>query len=289
MLPSCPRNSAIPPRGRLAPPPQSLPTRRPFRCRPRPCGPGHHRISVMIPGLAFHSVAMCFRAWRAYCCPGPGSSDAIHLMAACASVKIVTRSGAVFLLEAKSNDRARAAHSTSNASWLCPMCVLTPTQDTPFLHTTAYPVAPSSSRDPSVNMVRPGQVASDAAFASASPLAVAPRRGLPAPRTARYSLSSPGVRQLAIVCFISSGGKRLPNSRLSCQSPFGTCLGFRSSAGRIRRQTSRKTGFSRVETHSGPVVLLGVGSSLLMLGVFRSSDSMSLSSTGVMLVSSRHI
>jgi len=98
---------------------------------------------MMIPGLAFLSVAMCLRAWRAYCCPGPGSSDAIRLMAACASVKIVTRSRDVFLLEAKSNARARAAHSASNASWLCPMCVLTPTQDTPFLHTTAYPVAPS--------------------------------------------------------------------------------------------------------------------------------------------------
>jgi len=87
---------------------------------------------MMIPGLALRSVAICFRAWRAYYCPGPGSSDAIRLMAACASVKIVIRCGVVFLLDAKSNARARAAHSASNASWLCPMCVLTPAQDTPF-------------------------------------------------------------------------------------------------------------------------------------------------------------
>ena len=33
----------------------------------------------------------------AYCCPGPGSSDVIRLMAACASEKMVTSSGVVFL------------------------------------------------------------------------------------------------------------------------------------------------------------------------------------------------
>jgi len=43
---------------------------------------GQHRTSMTIPGLDWRSVAMCFRAWRAYCCPGPGSSDAIRLMAA---------------------------------------------------------------------------------------------------------------------------------------------------------------------------------------------------------------
>ena len=48
---------------------------------------------MVMPGLALRSMAMCFRAWIAYCCPGPGSSDTIRLMAACASVKIVTRSG----------------------------------------------------------------------------------------------------------------------------------------------------------------------------------------------------
>ena len=65
---------------------------------------------MVMRGLALRSEAICFRAGRAYCCPGPGSSDAICLMAACASVKIVTRSGVVFLLEADSNARANLAH-----------------------------------------------------------------------------------------------------------------------------------------------------------------------------------
>jgi len=34
--------------------------------------------------------AMCFLASRAYFCPGPGSSEVILQMAACASVKMVT-------------------------------------------------------------------------------------------------------------------------------------------------------------------------------------------------------
>jgi len=69
-------------------------------------------------GLALCSVAICFRAWRAYCCPGPGSSDAIRLMAACASVKIVTLSGVVFLLTATSNAHARAAPGMWNLETL---------------------------------------------------------------------------------------------------------------------------------------------------------------------------
>jgi len=63
---------------------------------------------MTMPGLALRSVAMCFRAWRAYCCPGPGASDAIRPMAACASVKMVTRSGVVLLLDAASSARAMA-------------------------------------------------------------------------------------------------------------------------------------------------------------------------------------
>jgi len=51
---------------------------------------------MMMPSLTQRSAAMCFRALRAYCCPGPGSSDAIRLMATCASVKTATRSGTVF-------------------------------------------------------------------------------------------------------------------------------------------------------------------------------------------------
>ena len=64
-------------------------------------------------GLARSSAAMCFLGWSAYCWSGPGSSEAIRLMAAWASVKIVTRSGIVCLLEANSSALARAAHSAS--------------------------------------------------------------------------------------------------------------------------------------------------------------------------------
>ena len=74
---------------------------------------GHHRISITMPGLALGSAAMSFRAWRAFCCPGPGSSDAIRLMTACASEKIVARSETVFLRNATSYARAIAAHSAS--------------------------------------------------------------------------------------------------------------------------------------------------------------------------------
>jgi len=50
---------------------------------------------MMMPGLALRSAAMCFLAWSAYCWPGPGSSETIRLMAAWASMKIVTLSGMV--------------------------------------------------------------------------------------------------------------------------------------------------------------------------------------------------
>ena len=45
--------------------------------------------------------------------PRPGSSDAISLMAACASENMVTRSGVAFLCAATSSAWARAAHSAS--------------------------------------------------------------------------------------------------------------------------------------------------------------------------------
>jgi len=51
--------------------------------------------------------------WSAYIWPGSGSSDTIRLVAACASEKMVTRSGVVFLLDASSSARARAARSAS--------------------------------------------------------------------------------------------------------------------------------------------------------------------------------
>jgi len=50
---------------------------------------------MAMPGLALRSVAMCFRARIACIWPGPGSSDAILLVAAWASVEIVTLSGVV--------------------------------------------------------------------------------------------------------------------------------------------------------------------------------------------------
>ena len=68
---------------------------------------------MTMPGRAFRSVAMCVLAWSVYCWPGPGSSEAIRLMAAWASVKILTRSGVVYLLEADLSALARAAHSAS--------------------------------------------------------------------------------------------------------------------------------------------------------------------------------
>jgi len=61
---------------------------------------GRHRISMVIPGLARRRAAMRIRARMAYFCPGAGSSDAIHLMADCASQKIVTRSGDVAIYKA---------------------------------------------------------------------------------------------------------------------------------------------------------------------------------------------
>jgi len=47
---------------------------------------GHHLISMVMSGLALRGAAMCFLAWSAHTWPGPGSSEASRLMAACASV-----------------------------------------------------------------------------------------------------------------------------------------------------------------------------------------------------------
>jgi len=68
-----------------------------------PLRAGNQLISMILPGLALRREAMCFCDWRAYFCPRPGSSDAIRLMAACASVKLVTRFGVVFLREKDSS------------------------------------------------------------------------------------------------------------------------------------------------------------------------------------------
>jgi hypothetical protein len=75
-----------------------------------PLWAGHHRISIMMPGLALLSAAMWLARviWL-----GLGSSEAMRLIATWASVKIVTRSGAVCHLVAVSSALARAAHSAS--------------------------------------------------------------------------------------------------------------------------------------------------------------------------------
>jgi hypothetical protein len=48
-----------------------------------------------VSGRSLRSVAMCFLACIPYIWPGPGSSEAMRLMTAWASVKIVTLSGVV--------------------------------------------------------------------------------------------------------------------------------------------------------------------------------------------------
>jgi len=60
----------------------------------------HHRISMAMSGLAFRSAAIRFLAWIAYIWLGPGSSEAIRLMPAWASVKIVILSGVICRLAA---------------------------------------------------------------------------------------------------------------------------------------------------------------------------------------------
>jgi len=70
---------------------------------------GRHRISMVTSGLTLRrSTVICWLARIAYVWPGPGSSAATPLLAAWASVKIVTLSSAL----------ARSAHPTSYASWL---------------------------------------------------------------------------------------------------------------------------------------------------------------------------
>jgi len=59
------------------------------------------------------NLAIFFLAWSAYFWLGPGSFVAIRLMAAWASVNIVTRYGVVCLLEADSSALAMAVRSAS--------------------------------------------------------------------------------------------------------------------------------------------------------------------------------
>jgi hypothetical protein len=59
-----------------------------------PCAPlyaGHHRMSVMIPGLALRGAAMCFCTWVA--CIWPGQVPPMRLLVSWPSVKTVTISG----------------------------------------------------------------------------------------------------------------------------------------------------------------------------------------------------
>jgi len=64
---------------------------------------------MVMSGRALRSAAMCFLACIAYIQPKPGSSKAMRLMAAWASVKAVTPSGVVWRLAAISKALARAA------------------------------------------------------------------------------------------------------------------------------------------------------------------------------------
>jgi len=80
---------------------------------------------------------MCSLAWRAYFCPGHGSSEAILAMAACASVKMVTVPSVCLLVAATWRALARAAHSATYASWPQPMWVLCPFKVSPFFQVTA--------------------------------------------------------------------------------------------------------------------------------------------------------
>jgi len=68
---------------------------------------------MVMAGSACHSAAMCFLASNAYFCPGSGSSYAILLIAACASVKMVTCFDDGVLFATVSSARASATHSAS--------------------------------------------------------------------------------------------------------------------------------------------------------------------------------
>jgi len=64
---------------------------------------------MVTAGVALGSSAMGFRAWSAYVWLDPVSSDAIGLVAACASVKTVTRPGDICRDKAASRALGRAA------------------------------------------------------------------------------------------------------------------------------------------------------------------------------------
>ena len=74
---------------------------------------GHQQVSMVTSGRALRSTAMFLLAWSAYIWPGPGSSEAIRVMAAWAFVNIVALSGVTCLLETDSSALERAVHSTS--------------------------------------------------------------------------------------------------------------------------------------------------------------------------------
>jgi len=61
--------------------------------------------------LALRSIAVYFMAWIVCIWPGPGSLEAMRLMAAWTSVKVVILSDVVCRLAAVSSALARAAHS----------------------------------------------------------------------------------------------------------------------------------------------------------------------------------
>jgi hypothetical protein len=74
---------------------------------------GHHRISMTMAGLAFCEAAIHYLARMAYFGPGPGSSEDMARIAACALVKIVSLSGMDCRLAATSRALRSAALSVS--------------------------------------------------------------------------------------------------------------------------------------------------------------------------------
>jgi len=80
---SCtPPPGPILPRGRLASPLQAS-IRRPFSFLAAPLCAGPRLVSMVMSGMALRSTVTRFLAWSACIWPGPGSSEAIRLMAAC--------------------------------------------------------------------------------------------------------------------------------------------------------------------------------------------------------------
>ena len=83
-----------------------------------------HGIPMVTAGVALGSSAMGFRAWSAYVWLDPVSSDAIGLVAACASVKTGTSPGDISRGKAVSRALEKRRTTAPYAFWLWPnMCL----------------------------------------------------------------------------------------------------------------------------------------------------------------------